>query len=95
MNIYHYFGLGCNKCNPDAYYSFLFKIVSDAFLNANNSNAIMLLCHRFDFAVGASASVLRREATVAIANGYNGIQMVKIGRIIFAIGSSYSNFSNN
>ena len=61
----------------------------------NKANAKFILCHRFDYAVGASDSVLRREATVAIANGYNGIQMVKIGRIIFAIGSSYSNFSNN
>lgn len=38
MNIYHYFG-SRSKRFPNVYYSFLFKIVSDAFLNANNSNA--------------------------------------------------------
>ena len=31
----------------------------------------------------------------AVTNGYDGIQMVEVGRIIFAIRGSYSNFSNN
>ena len=68
MNIYHYFG-SRSKRFPNVYYSFLFKIVSDAFLNANNSNAYyfnmllrnalrglfqFILCARFFYAAELS-----------------------------------------